>query len=128
MSTLPQPNMRPLLKVEDNGCFDCEGVECTYMLKDDVWAEAWPTYRADRDKHRTGVQEEFLRGLDPDLATPADKENLMFKLETHGRVFLCLTCVEKRLDRSLVLLDFEPWEIAPCNRLVFFGHLIGSKP
>jgi len=119
--------MRPILEVEDNGCFDCQGVECTYMLRNEVWNEAWPNYLSDRDERRTKIQEEVLDGLDPDLAIAADEEELAYKLETHGRLFLCLSCVENRLDRALVVTDFLPWEEAPCNRLLLLGYLMGSK-
>ena len=119
--------MRPTLEVEDNGCFDCQGVEATYMLCDAVWSRAWPTYLADRDERQTKIREVVLDGLDPAFAIAADEENIAYKLETHGRLFLCLSCVEKRLGRALSLTDFVPWEQAPCNRLLLLGYRMGSR-
>lgn len=118
-TTLPQPNLKPTLEIEDNGCFDCEKVECTYMVTDAVWNEAWPTYAEDRLEREEEIRSKYFRGGSPD--------EVMWKLETHGRLFLCLACLETRLGRRLALADFVPMEDAPCNRAVFFGARIESE-
>lgn len=102
------------LEVEDNRCFDCERDEVTYMVHDTVWLEAWPTYGSDLEERRKAVSEEACaKGLDGDL--------LIWRIETHGRLFLCLGCLELRLGRNLIMGDFTPWEDAPCNRLILLG-------
>ena len=113
--TLPQPNLSPNMDVEDSGCFDCHKVECTYMLKDEVWAEAWPTYAKDQEEREFEIRSTHRSGA-PD--------EMLWRLETHGRLFLCFACLETRLGRALVLEDFSPMEEAPCNRAVFLGARI----
>lgn len=57
-------------------CHDCRTPVWSYMLRDDVWLEAWPGYR-------------LLK-----LANPSIK------------YLLCLDCVEERLYRRLTIGDF----------------------
>ena len=117
-TTLPKPNMKPNLEIEDNGCFDCEKVECTYMVKDEVWSEAWPTYAEDHQGRDEEIRAKYFRIGAPD--------EVMWKLETHGRLFLCVACLETRLGRQLALEDFTPMGKAPCNRAIFLAAHFGA--
>lgn len=69
------------------------------MVRDEVWFQAWPTYREDRELlQRTAKARE---------------------MQIEAVCYLCLECLEKRLGRPLVIEDFED---VPLNKGVFFGY------
>jgi hypothetical protein len=71
-------------------CWDCDKDATGYMLKDDLWHQAWPTY--DNDRKEAAAQ----YGKDE-----SGKRNPMACL------CLCFGCLEKRLGRRLTPLDFN---------------------
>lgn len=68
-------------------CRDCKDYSTPYMVRDEVWNEAWPEYRelrqVLREKHRNTWS------------------------EGKSHVYLCLPCLEKRLGRTLMPADFD---------------------
>lgn len=118
--TLPRTGILPNPELEDDGCFDCGFVEATYMVHDTVWMEAWPSYWEDRTERREHEAAKF--GELGELGEPGTYDricDLQLRLETHGRLFLCLPCLADRLKRPLRLDDFTPWREALCNRPFF---------
>jgi hypothetical protein len=118
----PEPDDEFLRReVEDNGCFDCAGVECTYMVHHHVWATAWPSYETDTDARRKTVAESArVRGYLP------GSEGFALDMEAFGRLFLCLHCLSLRLGRHLRPDDFLPGTRAPCNRSIELGLAMGK--
>lgn len=80
-----------------HGCVDC-GAEDSYMLRNEVWREAFPNY----------VEVKKQRKLE-------DPKN---------HTCVCIPCVEKRLGRDLRITDFVE---APINRNIFLGYRIAKE-
>lgn len=83
-------------------CYDCTSTQDWYMLRDEVWNQAWPE---DYSKLRTRLT-----------------------LENQGkRVFICLCydCLEKRLGRSLTIDDFDLG--LPINSGIRMGFKLGLR-
>jgi hypothetical protein len=122
--TLPKPAPDDefiRLQVEDNGCFDCTGVECTYMVHRRVWALAWPSYDVDKAARQKTVAEiARARGHAP------GSDGFALDMEAFGRLFLCLPCLSERLGRPLRPDDFLPGTRAPCNRAIELGVSMGK--
>jgi hypothetical protein len=125
-ATLPKPAPDDeflRLQVEDNGCFDCTGVECTYMVHRRVWALAWPSYEVDKAARRKTVAEiARARGHAP------GSDGFALDMAAFGRLFLCLPCLSERLGRPLRPDDFLPGTRAPCNRAIELGVSMGKAP
>lgn len=87
-----------LTKNSRHFCFDCQKRTTTYIVDEATWFSAWPTYLADR---KALFEEATKKGA----------------VEKPG-AFLCLDCLEKRLDRDLIIEDFPD---QPINQGVLFG-------
>ena len=78
-------------------CKDCNRYAYGFMLKDDVWLEALT--QEERDEH-------------PETTTAIDPNK--------PPLYICLHCVEKRMDRKLTVDDFN--ESTPLNRPVLYAY------
>lgn len=81
-----------------DNCFSCGGVNNPFMLKTSLWEELVP-----ESKH---MKSKFYR-------------NKSGEVVREGGCFLCLKCVELRLDRPLVEDDFH--ELKPPINYGIFG-------
>ena len=86
-------------------CFNCGAREESYMVMNQVWLRAWPDYW------------EWRRELRSLLATSANTDGKM-------RLLLCLSCLERKLGRPLVVSDFTD---VPINDKIFIGVRIGRR-
>jgi len=68
-------------------CRDCKAYTPPYMVRNHVWNEAWPDYlelrRALKERHHDTWS------------------------EGRSHIFLCMSCLEKRLGRALMPADFD---------------------
>ena len=81
-------------------CKDCDKYAYGFMLKDDVWLEALTQEERDEYPETTTT----VTVIDPDKPP----------------LYLCLHCIEKRLDRKVTVDDFN--EDAQLNRPVLFAY------
>ncbi len=89
-------------------CFDCLTTRLNhYMVHDDLWLKAWPTYEADRKLMKT-IRCVLYQGTGGN---------------SHG-CFLCFQCLETRIARKLALEDFKD---VPINDSIKFGYAIGQR-
>ncbi len=90
--------MKLLLKGSPSAdCKDCSRYAYGFMLKDDVWLEALTQ----------GEKDEY-----PETTTIIDR--------TKPPLYVCLHCIEKRLDRKLTVDDFN--KNTPLNRTVLYAY------
>lgn len=111
--------LEPLERVVPPGgmyCFDCGCWPEEYMLRDEVWLEAWPEYA----EVRRLMWGRVAMKVDPDRTLRAKDREEFHRAIQREREFLllCFSCVEKRLGRLLVLGDFKD---APINRAIRLG-------
>lgn len=71
------------------GCYFCSDISCLYMVKDDVWFKAWPSYSKDKAANRGKVME------------------------------MCFNCLENKLGRPLTIDDFTNAPVNEGIRLGF---------
>lgn len=87
-------------------CHDCKGHNDEYMVRPEVWAQAWPTYQHDKKillaKVRDGKLQQWAAFL-----------------------LLCLDCLERRLGRPLSEADFDFGIVI--NRPLALGFAIGLR-
>ena len=72
-------------------CHDCKGGNHDYMVKKEVWLQAWPTYH---EEHKALLAE----------IRQARKEG---RTNGRGHLLLCFNCLKKRLGRPLTVDDFD---------------------
>lgn len=86
------------------GCEDCNRLAIPYMVHDEVWLAAWPTYYEDRRQRLAQ-----FKGTDE---------------RWRAWCLLCLGCLEHRMGRRLKLSDFP--KHLPVNDPIYFGFGLKS--
>ena len=96
-------------------CFDCLLHADNFMLFQEIWNTAWPTYTADRAM----IHARFAT-MYPEFIKDAEKPGRV------RRPFagLCFQCLEKRLNRTLTLADFPR---VPANSTIRFAFAMGQQ-
>lgn len=106
------------VRFKNHNCFDCRDEGDVFMVQDQLWDSAWPTYREDR-----AMLVARCKTMYPDHYEDRNGR-LEPKWGKGARALLCLHCLEKRAGRRLVLDDFTDVRV---NDKIRFGHLMGRR-
>ena len=104
-------------------CRDCDGHGAYYMVTNDVWLQAWPTYVEDKNRELDVC--EVALGIPTDEKLTEEQHTLIGRSGDLPSGMLCLPCLEKRLGRPLDIEDFP--EHLPVNFGIISGYRMAKK-
>lgn len=104
-------------------CMDCRGLCDNYYVKEDVWRSAVPNTEEVAIGMANKKRFDAWRRACWDFGPLDVDEQRRMRRKLTRRALLCFNCLERRLNRQLVLEDFADAQV---NRPIFLGFALAQ--